>query len=103
MPTKNAGTTDIEALSKAGVHFGRSRSRRHPSAKEFIFGAKGNVEIFDLEATKILLERALEAARGIGEKGGQILMVGGKSEAKGAIKSAASSFFNSSDSLACSF
>jgi small subunit ribosomal protein S2 len=91
MTTKQTNTIEIESLSKAGVHFGRQRGMRHPSAKNFIFGTKGNVEIFDLEATKTTLERALVAARAVAEKGGQILMVGGKSEAKGAIKDAASS------------
>lgn len=86
-----ANSIDVEALSKAGVHYGRLRGRRHPSAKKFIFGAKGNVEIFDLDTTKEMLEKAFVAAREIGEKGGQILMVAGKSEAKGAVKDAASS------------
>ncbi len=91
MTASNTKTIDLEHLSKAGVHFGRARGRRHPSAKDFIYGTKGNVEIFDLEATKTMLERAMEIAHEIGEKGGQILMVGGKSEAKGAVKDSASS------------
>ncbi len=91
MTTKSSNTIEIEALSKAGVHYGRQRGRRHPSAKNFIFGTKGNIEIFDLDSTKTMLERALVAAREVGEKGGQILMIAGKSEAKGAVKDAASS------------
>lgn len=91
MTGTNTKTLDIDHLSKAGVHFGRSRSKRHPSARDFIFGHKGSVEIFDLETTKTLLERAMQIAQEIGEKGGQILMIGGKSEAKGAVKDTASS------------
>ncbi|MFZ3020403.1 MAG: 30S ribosomal protein S2 [Minisyncoccia bacterium] len=91
MTTKPTNTIEIDVLSKAGVHYGRQRGRRHPSAKDFIFGTKGNIEIFDLESTKTMLERALVAAQAVGEKGGQILMVAGKSEAKGAVKDAASS------------
>jgi len=91
MTTKSANTIEIDVLSKAGVHFGRQRGKRHPSAKNFIFGTKGNVEIFDLDTTKTMLERALEVVREVGEKGGQILMIAGKSEAKGAVKDAASS------------
>jgi ribosomal protein S2 len=45
----------IERMFKAGAHFGYSKSRRHPSVKPLIFGAKNKVEIFDLEKTKIIL------------------------------------------------
>lgn len=91
MTTKSSHNVEIEALSRAGVHFGRQKGRRHPSADKFIFGTKGNVEIFDLDATKAKLEEALEVVKEIGEKGGQILMIGGKNEAKGAVKDDASS------------
>ncbi len=91
MSATKASTIDIESLSRAGVHYGRQKGRRHPTAKRFIFGAKGQFEIFDLEGTVAELARALEAARAVGERGGQILMISGKTEARGAIKDAASS------------
>lgn len=91
MTTSNKTTTDLDTLFKAGVHFGRARSRRHPSAKAFIFGVKNTVEIFDLETTKNLLDEAMEVARALGEKNQTLLMVGGKSEARAAVRDAASS------------
>ncbi len=91
MEAKNSQKTAIESLFKAGAHFAYTKSRRHPSAKPFIFGVKNKVEIFDLEKTHEELEKAKAFARSIGETGGQILFVGGKSEAKEAIRNVAQS------------
>jgi small subunit ribosomal protein S2 len=79
----------IEALFKAGAHFGFVKSRRHPSAKKFIFGAKNNIEIFDLEKTSAELEKVLQIIEEKGKEEASILFVGGKNEAREAIKSAA--------------
>ena len=81
---------DIETLLKVGAHFAMSRSRRHPSAKPFIFGIKQKTEIFNLELTLESLLKAGDYARSIGEKKGTILFVGGKNEAREAIRSHAS-------------
>lgn len=81
----------IERMFKAGAHFGYSKSRRHPSAKPLIFGAKNKVEIFDLEKTHEYLARAKEFVKTIAKNNGMILFVGGKSEAKEAVRSIASS------------
>lgn len=83
--------TLIDAMFKAGGHFAYSRSRRHPSAKPFIFGAKNRVEIFDLEKTAEMLERAKSFVQSIGATGKQILFVGGKNEAREIVKNAAES------------
>lgn len=91
----NTGTkgnnTLIEAMFKAGVQYGYSKSRRHPSAKNFIFGAKNKSEIFDLEKTSKALEEALAFTSSIGEKNKHILLVSGKKEAQKTIKDAAES------------
>ncbi len=73
----------------AGAHFAFSRSRRHPTVAPYIFGAKNKVEIFDLEKTSKLLETAKEFAKDLGKKSKMILFVGGKSEARNAIKNGA--------------
>lgn len=78
----------IEELFKAGAHFGFVKARRHPSAKEFIFGTKNNIEIFDLEKVKIELDKALKFVENKGEEGGIVLFVGGKSEARRAVEKA---------------
>jgi small subunit ribosomal protein S2 len=81
----------IENMFKVGAHFAYSKSRRHPSAKQYIFGVKNRVEIFDLEKTQELLEKAKEFVKSVAATGKQILFVGGKSESKEVIKKAAES------------
>jgi len=85
------GEALIEGLFSAGSHFGFIKSRRHPSTKPFIFGVKNNIEIFDLEKTKDSLNTALEFVSELGSRNANILFISGKSEAKGAIISAAES------------
>lgn len=90
--TKNSENTTsnprIDALFKAGAHFGFIKSRRHPTTAPYIFGAKNRVEIFNLEKTESLLGETLEYVKKLGEGKKTILFVGGKSEAKKAIKKA---------------
>jgi ribosomal protein S2 len=91
--TKNRETGNngvIDALFAAGAHFGFVKSRRHPSAKPFIFGAKNKIEIFDLEKTSKELAKALAFVEAQGKAGATALIVGGKSEAREAVKSAGS-------------
>lgn len=78
----------IDALFSVGAHFGFVKSRRHPSAKPFIFGSKNNLEIFNLEKTAKELEKALTFVEEKGKEGVTALWVGGKSEAREAIKKA---------------
>lgn len=78
----------IDALFAAGAHFGFVKARRHPSAKPFIFGTKNNIEIFDLEKTSQELAKAAQFVESKGKEGALILFVGGKSEAREAIKNA---------------
>ena len=75
----------IERLFEAGSHFGYSRTRRHPSASPFLFGAKGGTDIIDLEKTCSHLHKALEAVRAYAAKRKVILFVGTKPEARAAI------------------
>ena len=78
----------VDALFSVGAHFGFVKSRRHPSAKPFIFGSKNNIEIFDLEKASKELEKALAFIEGKGKEGAMALWVGGKSEAREATKKA---------------
>lgn len=78
--------TKIEEMFKAGAHFGYVRSRRHPTTTPYIFGVKNRIEIFDLEKTQPLLEKAEAFIKQLGSEGKTILFVGGKSEAKEAVR-----------------
>lgn len=88
---KKVNNERIEEMFKAGAHFGYSKTRRHPSIAPYIFGVKNRVEIIDLEKTDELLEKALAFISTLAKEGKQILFVGGKNEAKQALKLAASS------------
>lgn len=81
----------VEALYKHGVHFGFIKSRRHPSAKPFIYGVKNKIEIFDLEKTSQSLEKALSFVEDVTSKNGKILFISGKSEAISGVASTAES------------
>jgi small subunit ribosomal protein S2 len=82
---QTSGSALVESLFSAGVHYGQVRSRRHPSAKKYIFGTKEKVEIFDLEKTAASVIEAKEFISKITSQGGQILFVGGKPEARNAV------------------
>lgn len=79
----------INTLFSAGAHFGYRRSKRHPSVTPFIFGSKSGVEIFDLEKTKTALESAEAFVKSLAQSGKILLFVGGKSEAREAVKNGA--------------
>ncbi|MES3031058.1 MAG: 30S ribosomal protein S2 [Patescibacteria group bacterium] len=86
-----AGKPIIESMFKAGAHFAFSRSRRHPTVAPYIFGVKNKVEIFDLEKTENLLDQAKNFIASLAKEGKPILFVGGKSEARAAVKAGAQS------------
>lgn len=72
----------IEELHKAGAHFGYSRTRRHSSVKNFIFGSKNRMDIIDLEVMARSYKTAMEFISKLGSEGKQILFVGNKKEAQ---------------------
>lgn len=86
--TRETDKDTLAALFSAGAHFGFVKSRRHPSVKPFIFGSKNNIEIFDLEKTSEELKKALVFVEEKGREGASTLIVGGKSEAREAVKKA---------------
>lgn len=93
MPVKNTNAENdsksvVDALFSVGAHFGFVKSRRHPSAKPFIFGTKNNIEIFDLEKTSKELEKVLSFIEAQGKARALGLFVGGKSEAREAVEKA---------------
>jgi small subunit ribosomal protein S2 len=89
MSPKTTTSSNIDSMFQAGAHFAFSKSRRHPSVAPYIFGVKNKVEIFDLEKTTQLLESAKNFIKNLGKEGKSILFVGGKSEARNAVKNGA--------------
>lgn len=67
---------------EAGVHYGYSRTRRHPSISGFVYGTKNGSDIIDLEKTVPQIQRAAEFLESLRANGKQILIVGVKPEAQ---------------------
>lgn len=70
----------IERLFDVGAHFGFTRSRRHPTTTQFIFGNKQGTDIIDLEKTAVALESAKTFVKETAKAGKTILFVGTKEE-----------------------
>ena len=80
---------ELEAMFKAGVHFGYSRSRRHPKMAPFMFGLRHNVEVFDLEKVRFQLTQALAVITEMSKKGEVLLFVGTKPAVQTIVEEAA--------------
>lgn len=79
----------LEALKKAGLQYGYSRTRRHPSVKPFIEGNSNGNDFIKLESTKTQLEEAVTFLKSVSGAGKVILFVGVKPELRQIIKEVA--------------
>ena len=78
-------------MQKAGVMFGYSKTRRHPSTTPYIGGSKSRTDLFDLAKIKEKLENAKKFVTNVASEGGYILFVGTKPECRQIVESAAKS------------
>lgn len=79
----------IEALQKAGLQYGYSRTRRHPSVKPFIEGNANGIDFINLETTKTQIEDAVSYLKSVQGAGKTILFVGVKPEIRQIVKEVA--------------
>jgi small subunit ribosomal protein S2 len=79
----------IKELLEAGVHFGHQTRRWNPKMRRFIHGERGGIYIIDLLKTQQLLEQARQFATEIAQRGGTVLFVGTKKQARDAVKEVA--------------
>ncbi len=79
----------IKELLEAGVHFGHQTRRWNPKMRRFIFGERAGIYIIDLLQTDELLQEAREFASALAHRGGTVLFVGTKKQARDAIKESA--------------
>jgi small subunit ribosomal protein S2 len=84
-----AQEVSIKDLLEAGVHFGHQTGRWNPRMRRYIFGERGGIHIIDLQQTAALLAQAREYAADLAGRGGTILFVGTKKQARDAIKETA--------------
>lgn len=81
-------TTTVPAIKdflKAGVQFGHETTRWNPKMKQYIFGAKNNIHILDLEQTMPMLKEAADFLQEAAKKG-PILFVATKRQARDIVK-----------------
>ena len=79
----------IKELLEAGVHFGHQTRRWNPKMRRFIFGERDGIYIIDLLQTQALLEDARQFAAEVSRRGGTVLFVGTKKQARDAIRDTA--------------
>src|SRR5438105_10479792 len=79
----------IAELLEAGVHFGHQTRRWNPKMRRYIYGERSGVYIIDLLKTQALLAQAQEFAAELSHRGGTVLFVGTKKQARDTVRDVA--------------
>jgi small subunit ribosomal protein S2 len=72
----------MRQMLEAGVHFGHQTRYWNPKMSEYIFGARNNIHIVNLEKTLPMFNDALNFMGGIAANKGKVLFVGTKKAAR---------------------
>ena len=75
----------MKQLLEAGVHFGHPTRKWNPKMKKYIFTARNDIYILDLELTVGLVDEAYAFVKSVVQEGKSILFVGTKKQAKDAV------------------
>jgi len=78
--------TTMKALLEAGVHFGHQTKRWNPKMSKYIYAARNDIHIIDLQISVDLVEEAYQFVKKVVSEGKSILFVGTKKQAQEAIK-----------------
>jgi len=76
----------LQDLLEAGVHFGHQTRRWNPRMGRYIHGERDGIHIIDLLQTQELLGEAWEFGADVARRGGTVLFVGTKKQARDAIE-----------------
>jgi small subunit ribosomal protein S2 len=76
----------LRELMEAGVHFGHQTRRWNPRMGRYIHGERDGIHIIDLLQTQELLGEAREFGADEARRGGTVLFVGTKKQARDAIE-----------------
>ena len=76
----------MKQLLEAGVHFGHQTRKWNPKMKKYIFAARNDIHIIDLQLTAALIEDAYKFVCESVKAGKSVLFVGTKKQAQEAIK-----------------
>jgi len=83
---KKMAIISMKQLLEAGVHFGHQTRRWNPKMAPYIFTERNGIYIIDLQKTVKKVEEAYNFLRDVAASGENILFVGTKKQAQGAIK-----------------
>jgi len=75
-------SVSMREMLEAGVHFGHQTRFWNPKMAPYIFGPRNKIHIINLEKTLPLLHDAQKYVRQVVTKGGTVLMVGTKRQAR---------------------
>lgn len=76
----------MKQLLEAGVHFGHQSRKWNPKMKEYIFAARNDIHIINLELTSEQVDKAYTFVRDVVAGGKSALFVGTKKQAQEAVK-----------------
>lgn len=76
----------MKQLLEAGVHFGHQTRKWNPKMAKYIFTARNDIHIINLEETSVLVDKAYSFVRDAVAAGKSVLFVGTKKQAQEAIK-----------------
>ena len=72
----------VEELLLAGAHFGHQTRRWNPKMAPFVYKVQQGVHIIDLYKTHDHLQKAADFLKDVAAKGGQVIFVGTKGQAR---------------------
>ena len=75
----------MKQLLEAGVHFGHPTRKWNPKMKKYIFTARNDIYILNLEVTVGLIDQAYNFVKEVVSSGKSVLFVGTKKKAKDAV------------------
>ncbi|MDE5990028.1 MAG: 30S ribosomal protein S2 [Clostridia bacterium] len=76
----------MKSLLEAGVHFGHQTKKWNPKMSKYIYAARNDIHIIDLQISVEQVEKAYAFVRDVAKSGKSVLFVGTKKQAQDAIK-----------------
>ena len=76
----------MKSLLEAGVHFGHQTKKWNPKMSKYIYAARNDIHIIDLQISVEQVEKAYAFVRDVAKSGKSVFFVGTKKQAQDAIK-----------------
>lgn len=84
-----ANIITMKQLLEAGVHFGHPTRKWNPKMKKYIYVARNDIYIINLEKTVEMIDKAYTFVKDVASQGKSILFVGTKKQAQDAVRTEA--------------